>query len=63
MPGGNAHAFCVPASNTSMPSASVSIFTPVIELTASTMNITSGYFFITAAISGNGFITPVEVSL
>ena len=40
--GGIAQAFCVPASKTSMPSASVSILTPVIELTLSTMNITSG---------------------
>ena len=31
--------------------------------TASTNNTTSGYFFTTSAISSNGFINPVEVSL
>src|SRR3954447_10867271 len=62
-PGGMANAFCVPASNTSMPSASNSIFVALSELTASTMNITSGYFFLSAAISVSGDIVPVEVSL
>ena len=33
------------------------------ELTASTMNITSGYFFFSAAISASGLMTPVLVSL
>jgi len=37
--------------------------TALIELTESTMNITSGYFFFRAAISSIGLITPVEVSL
>ena len=46
-----------------MPSASKSIFVAVMELTASTMNMTSGYFFLSAAISASGLITPVEVSL
>ena len=46
-----------------MPSSSNFIGTAVIELTASTMNITSGYFFFSAAISvkrthhaGRGFV-------
>ena len=30
------------------------------ELTLSTMNMTSGYFFTTLAISGSGFIRPVR---
>src|SRR5882672_10187451 len=62
-PGGSAKAFCVPASNTSMPSSSNLSGTVVIELTASTMNITSAYFFLSAASSGSGLITPVLVSL
>ena len=62
-PGGIAKAFCVPASNTSMPNSSNLIGTPVIELTASTMNITSGYFFFSSAISASGLIVPVDVSL
>src|ERR1051325_9717741 len=32
-------------------------------LTESMTNITSGYFFFSAAISASGLITPVEVSL
>src|SRR5437660_357541 len=63
MPGGNASAFCVPASNTSMPSVSNSILAAESELTASTMNITSAYFLLSAAMSASGLITPVEVSL
>ena len=63
VPGGRANAFCVPASSTSMPSASNSIYVAVMELTESTMNMTSGYFFLSAAISAIGLITPVEVSL
>ena len=62
-PGGIASAFCVPASSTSMPSVSNWILTAVSELTASTMNITSGYFLLSAANSANGLMTPVEVSL
>src|SRR6266481_8496827 len=46
-----------------MPISSNFSGTAVIELTASTMNITSGYFFLSAAISASGLITPVEVSL
>jgi len=61
--GRQANAFCVPASSTSMPSWSKFSGTAVMELTASTMNITSGYFFLSAAISASGDITPVEVSL
>src|SRR5205085_8551150 len=38
-------------------------FVAVSELTESTMNITSGYFFLSCAISASGLITPVEVSL
>ena len=53
----------VPASSTSMPSASKSILIALNELTASTMNITSGYFLLSAAISASGLIVPVEVSL
>ena len=63
VPGGRANAFCVPASNTSMPSSSNLSGTALIELTESTMNITSGYFCLSAAISLIGLITPVEVSL
>ena len=37
--------------------------TALIELTESTMNMTSGYFFLSAAISASGLMTPVEVSL
>ena len=33
------------------------------ELTESIMNITSVYFFLRAAISASGLMTPVEVSL
>ena len=62
-PGGNASAFWVPASNTSRPSASNSIRAAESELTASTMNITSGYFFLSPAISTSGLMVPVEVSL
>ena len=46
-----------------MPSSSNLSGTAVIELTESTMNITSGYFCFRAAISAMGLITPVEVSL
>src|SRR5580692_1418264 len=46
-----------------MPNSSNLIGSAVIELTASTMNITSGYFFLSAAISASGLITPVDVSL
>ncbi len=46
-----------------MPNLSTSILAPPKELTASTQNITSGYFFITSAISLTGFIIPLEVSL
>ena len=46
-----------------MPSASNPSGTAVIELTASTMNITSGYFALSAAISASGDIVPVLVSL
>src|SRR5271156_4231447 len=46
-----------------MPSSSNLIGSAVSELTASTMNITSGYFFLSAAISASGDMTPVEVSL
>src|SRR5947207_298356 len=63
IPGGNASAFWVPASNTSIPRASHSTLVAESELTESTMNITSGYFFLRAAIAASGFMTPVEVSL
>src|SRR6201747_2628641 len=46
-----------------MPSSSNLMGSAVKELTASTMNITSGYFFLSAAISASGDIVPVEVSL
>jgi hypothetical protein len=46
-----------------MPSSSNGIFVAVSELTASTMNITSGYFFFSFAMSASGLITPVDVSL
>ena len=46
-----------------MPSSSNLNGTALMELTASTMNMTSGYFFLSAAISPIGLITPVEVSL
>jgi hypothetical protein len=46
-----------------MPSSSNLIGSAVNELTASTMNMTSGYFFFSAAISASGLIVPVEVSL
>src|ERR1700682_5758575 len=48
---------------TSMPSASISILTAEKEETVSTMRTTSGYLARVQQISGNGFITPVEVSL
>src|ERR1035441_3150905 len=63
VPGGMAKAFCVPASNTSMPNSSNLSGTALMELTESTMNITSGYFCLSAAISVIGLITPLEVSL
>ncbi len=46
-----------------MPSSSNGIFIAVNEETVSTMNCTSGYFLITAAMSQSGFIVPVLVSL
>src|SRR5882757_11582824 len=46
-----------------MPNSSNLIGSAVSELTASTMNITSGYFFLNAAISASGDMVPVEVSL
>src|SRR5579862_172985 len=45
-----------------MPSASGLIGTPASELTASTANETSGYFFMTSEISRSGLKRPVEVS-
>ena len=48
---------------TSMPSASMSIFIAEKDETVSTMRATSGYFASVQQISGNGFMTPVEVSL
>ena len=63
VPGGKAKAFWVPANKTSTPSSSKAMGTPVMELTESTMNMTSGYFFLSAAISASGLMTPVEVSL
>src|ERR1019366_6677398 len=63
VPGGRANAFCVPASSTSIPNSSNLSGTALIELTESTMNITSGYFCLSAAISVIGLMTPVEVSL
>src|SRR5947208_1486402 len=62
-PGGSASAFCAPVSITSMPSVSISIFSPENEETVSTMSATSGYLARTEQISSNGFMTPVEVSL
>src|SRR5436190_23761130 len=46
-----------------MPSSTGLIGTPARELTASTQKETSGYFFITAAMSFSGLKRPVEVSL
>src|SRR5262249_49233546 len=63
VPGGKAKAFCVPANNTSIPNSSNFSGTAVIELTESTINMTSGYFFLRAATSSIGLITPVDVSL
>ena len=46
-----------------MPSASIGIGIAEKDDTASTIRGTSGYFARVQQISGNGFITPVEVSL
>ena len=46
-----------------MPRASIGIGIAEKEETASTIRATSGYFASVQQISGNGFITPVEVSL
>src|SRR5438552_4589087 len=62
-PGGKARAFCAPVSITSIPSASISIFTPEKDETVSTTSATSLYLARTLQISSSGFITPVEVSL
>src|SRR6266496_856030 len=62
-PGGSASAFCAPVNITSIPSASISIFTPENDETVSTTSATSGYFARIPQISPSGFITPVEVSL
>src|SRR6266487_3973368 len=62
-PGGSASAFCAPVSITSMPSASISIFTAENDDTVSTTSATSGYLVRTRQISSSGFMTPVEVSL
>jgi len=47
----------------SMPSSSTGIARALMEETVSTIETTSGYFRRTAAISGSGDMTPVEVSL
>ena len=44
-----------------MPSASIGIGIAEKDETASTISATSGYFASVQQISGNGFITPVEV--
>src|SRR5439155_1128556 len=62
-PGGSASAFCAPVSITSMPSASISMFTAENDETVSTTSATSGYLARTRQISSSGFITPVDVSL
>jgi hypothetical protein len=62
-PAGSANAFWSPARQTSIRHASTGIFVPAIEETASTRNVTSGYFCRTVAISSRRFRTPVEVSL
>ena len=63
-PGGSARHFCEEVSSMSMPQASISIFAPPREETASTKINVSGETERTAsAISLTGFCRPVDVSL